>query len=484
MIEFHLGAPNYPVLEAYWECRDPVSFIIGPLGSGKTYASVQRMLRQMFEQEPNAQGDRLTRWICIRNTYRDLTSTTIRDFQAVCGELGTMTMGGSGPPLWRGHFKIGDGTRVRSEVEFIALELEADVRRLRGVQTTGAWLNEARELARSTIDMTDLRVGRYPSIADGGIMPSWAGMFGDMNAFDTEHWLYPLIEAPPSGWRFFIQPGGVRRVQDRWVVNPDAENLANLRANYYGQGVEGKREDWIRVNLANEFIFNVEGQPVHPEYVDRVHTFSETYEVKPGSQLYLGADFGRTPAVAVIHHDEVMGRYRILGEQTTADSESAVLFAPRVKAWLDRRWPGCRWKGWGDPAGDAQGQATESTPLEILRAHGIPFEAAPTNNPLLRRAAITNPLTRLCMDGRPALLVHEDAKMIRRGLMGGFHYRRVQVPGTERFMDVPEKNRWSHPVESLEYGLLGLGEGHLSLIPASLPKRKRETKLPDRAEMM
>ena len=52
--------------------------------------------------------------------------------------------------------------------------------------------------------------------------------------------------------------------------------------------------------------------------------------------------------------------------------------------------------------------------------------------------------------------------MIRKGLQGGFCYRRVQVSG-ERYTDEPDKNEYSHPVEALEYALQGEGEGRQAL---------------------
>ena len=82
-IEVRLGMSSAPVLEAFRTDRGRVSMIMGPLGSGKTYAAIARLLKHMAEQAPNAEGVRPTRFIAIRNTYPDLTSTTIKDFQEV-----------------------------------------------------------------------------------------------------------------------------------------------------------------------------------------------------------------------------------------------------------------------------------------------------------------------------------------------------------------------------------------------------------------
>ena len=68
----------------------------------------------------------------------------------------------------------------------------------------------------------------------------------------------------------------------------------------------------------------------------------------------------------------------------------------------------------------------------------------------------------LCMDGKPRFLISPKAKMIRKGLQGGFCYRRIQVSG-EKYTDEPDKNEYSHPVEALEYALQGEGEGRQAL---------------------
>jgi hypothetical protein len=44
-------------------------------------------------------------------------------------------------------------------------------------------------------------------------------------------------------------------------------------------------------------------------------------------------------------------------------------------------------------------------------------------------------------------------------MAGGYRYRRVQVSGTDRYHDKPEKNHFSHVAEAGQYLMLGGGEG-------------------------
>lgn len=439
-VQFRLGTPGNPILEAFRTDRSRVALIMGPLGSGKTYAAIQRILKTMVEQEPNPVGIRPSRFYAIRNTYPDLTSTTIRDFREIfTDDLGTMKMGSLEPPTFKVNIALEDGTKVASEVIFLALDREDSVKKLRGSQATGFWLNETKELVKPIIDMADLRHGRYPSKAAGLVKPTWHGIIGDTNAPDEDHWYYHLAEEDrPNGWKFFRQPGGVLRTgtkDDRgrevWEINEDAENLGNLPDGYYERGMAGKSDDWIAVNLANEYGFVSDGKPVHPEFIDSLHVTQNPIEYNPDYPLILGVDFGRTPAAAIVQYIKQWGRFVVIDEFVTDDMSQAI-FGPELKRYVNTSYPGAKVRGWSDPAGEGRGQATEDTPRQVLYAAGVPVEPAPSNATILRRAAVANPLRRICADGRPALLVSPKAKMIRKGLAGGFQFRRLKVAGDER----------------------------------------------------
>lgn len=475
-IQIVLGTPSSaPVLEAFRTDRSRCSFIMGPLGSGKTYDCIFKMLKIMAEQAPNDQGVRPTRWIVIRNTFQDLSSTTMKDFQEIfTPRIGNMKMGGLEPPNFKAGFNLTDGTRVESEVIFLALERLDAIKKLRGTQVTGFWFNETKELIKAILDMADLRHGRYPSELAGGVKPTWHGMIGDTNAPDEDHWYYELAEVDrPRDWKFFKQPGGVFRTgkkdsngRDIFIPNPAAENLGNLPDDneYYIRGMQGKQDAWIAVNLANEYGFVSDGKPVHPEYIDSLHCTQDPIPYDPGLPIILGVDFGRTPAAAICQRIPQWDRFVCIDEFCT-DNMSQALFGPALKRYLGANYPGSPVRGWSDPAGEAGEQATENTALSILQASGIPVQSAPSNSPTLRRAAVANPLTRICADGRPAMLISPKAKTIRKGLAGGFCFRRLKVTA-EIYTEAPDKNMYSHPVEALEYMALGEGEGQAALTRA------------------
>lgn len=470
IIEFKTK-PQGPVLADFMRTWTRVVAIMGPLGSGKTIQACQKIFMAMCRQKPNGEKIRPTRFVAIRNTYPDLTSTTIKDWLSIFGDLGKYKAGGTEPPTHYLDFYLEDGTTVQSELIFIALDREDQVKKLRGMQVTGFWLNEMKELPKPIVDMADLRHGRYPSIASGKIRPTWHGMIGDTNAPDDDHWYYEAAEiTKPRGWSFFRQPGGLLIEQgeggDRFVNNPNAENLKNLPEGYYERGKEGKSNDWIKINLCNEYGYVASGKPVYPEYVDSVHAMAEEYVPDKDLPIILGVDFGRTPACAFIQYIPSLGRYIGFDEFVTEDM-SAATFAPELLKYINRTYPGFKiGRSGGDPAGDQKGQATDQTPFQVLRANGLGMiQPTHTNKPLIRRASIVNPMKRLCMDGRPAFLISPKCKTWRKGLAGGFCYKRVQVAGDEKYHDEPDKNKFSHICEAGEYGLLISGEGIAAVTP-------------------
>ena len=62
------------------------------------------------------------------------------------------------------------------------------------------------------------------------------------------------------------------------------------------------------------------------------------------------------------------------------------------------------------------------------------------------------------VDGESGILIDKSCINLIRGFAGGYHYRRLQVSG-ERYDERPNKNRFSHIHDALQYLLLGAGEG-------------------------
>lgn len=450
--------PPGPVSRAFMRSDAFFRGIMGPFGSGKSTVCIMEILRRAQQQKIGNDGKRRSRWAVIRNTYPELKTTTIKSWhQWVPSSMGRWV--DSGPPMH--HIQDGE---IDLEVIFVSLDRPDDIAKLLGMELTGAWVDECREVPKAVIDGLTGRVGRYPSTLMGG--SEWSGIIASTNPPDNDHWWYRLAEEDkPEGWEFFRQPGG---------LSPGAENRENLPRDYYERQCAGKDPDWIKVYVDGEYGFVRDGKPVYPEYKDGVHC--REFELIPKLPIHIGIDFGLTPA-AVFAQKTAMGQWRWHSELVTEDM-GAVRFAEQVRIAMRERYPNFTFGSiTGDPAGDIRAQTDETTPFQILRAQGVPAMPAPTNDFIKRRESVAVPLSRM-IDGEPGLIVHPQCQMLRKGMAGGYNYKRLQVSGEERYRDVPDKNMYSHVCEAGQYLMVGGGEAKL-LVKRDRPGNRQHFAISD-----
>ena len=446
--------------------------IRGPVGSGKSVGCCIEIMRRAAQQEPDANGVRKTRWAVIRNTNPQLKTTTIKTWldwfpEDQWGKF-------SWVPPFTHRIKVGD---IDCEVIFLALDKPEDVKKLLSLELTGAFVNEAREVPKEIIDACTMRVGRFPSMKDGG--PTWYGVIADTNAPEEDHW-WPVMagETPmpehvtreqalmlvkPDDWEFFTQPGGMIETRDKdgevtgYELNPLAENRKHLTPDYYPKIIQGKTKSWIDIYVLNRLGVLVDGKPVYADWDNDKHIAEERIVAAPGVPMVIGMDFGLTPAAVFCQN--IRGRWIVLKELVAFDM-GADRFAKQVRTFLATEFPNHanNYIIWGDPAGDYRAQTDETTPFQVLRANGLTARAAPTNDVALRIDAVTGTLTRT-LDHKAGLLVDPTCTYLIKGFDGGYHYRKLNVSGGERFEDKPEKNnKYSHVHDALQYALCGGGE--------------------------
>ncbi len=418
--------------------------LLGPYGSGKSSGCVAEIMRRSFAQAPGTDGIKRTRWVVIRNTMPMLEDTTVRTFHQWV------------PPQHFGryyesdhiyHIKAIPGCDI--EVMFRALDRPDHVRNLLSLEVTGAWVNEAREVPWGIIEALQARVGRYPSKIMGGI--TWSGIFMDTNPPDVDSRWFRFFEEDkhdPSFAQIFKQPSG---------LGPDAENLSNLPSrDYYKRLATGKSPEWVKVYLHGEYGFVVDGKPVYPEYNDKVHC-KDLQPVK-GVTIYRGFDFGLSPA-CVFTQLLPDGRWLVFDEIVSEDTMGADRFSDEVITFSGENYPGADFQDIGDPAGESRAQTDEKTCFQILQAKGINIEGG-EQSPTIRIESVRKPL-RTMIAGEAQFVIHPRCKMLRKGFMGGYKYRRMQV-STERYTDKPDKDKHSHCHDALQYVATRLFGGALT----------------------
>jgi len=462
--------PDGEVLKSFMKDSTFFRGIRGPVGSGKSVGCCIEVFRRALEQQKGSDGLRKSRWAIIRNTNPQLRTTTIKTWLDWFPESDWGRFHWSVP--YTHHIKKGE---IDLEVIFLALDRPEDVKKLLSLELTGIWINEAREIPKSIIDACTMRVGRFPSMRDGG--PSWSGVIADTNAPEEDHW-WPIMagEVPvpdhipreqakmlvkPDNWSFFTQPCGMLEAKDEegeiqdYKENPKAENQKNIIGNYYSNLIRGKTKSWIDVYVMNRLGHIQDGKPVYPMFAGEVHIAKEEIPIAANAPVYVGIDFGLTPAAVL--GQKVRGRWFIQSEIVAIDM-GIVRFAEVLRQELATRFSAASEVIiYGDPAGDFRAQTDESTPFHILRGAGLRAYPAPSNSVDLRLESVSSQLTKM-VEGKPALLIDRRCPQLIKGFEGGYAYKRMEVSG-ERYADKPDKNMFSHVHDAAQYLFLGAGEG-------------------------
>ena len=148
---------DFSTAPTIWKFLNNNSFvrgIMGPVGSGKSYACAAEIMLRAVKQKPSPRdGIRYSRFAVVRNSYPMLRTTTLKTWMEIFPE-NIWGRAHWSPPITH-HIKLpprGEAHGIDCEVIFLALDQPKDVRKLLSLELTGAWINEARELPKAIID--------------------------------------------------------------------------------------------------------------------------------------------------------------------------------------------------------------------------------------------------------------------------------------------------------------------------------------------
>ncbi len=480
-----------PTQEAFMLSDKYVRVLAGPIGGGKSVACVHELLSWATQQAPNAKNERKTRFLIVRNTadqLRNTTQKTVMDWLPP-GEVG----------VWKATEKtlyieagLEDGTVVKSEWMFIALDTPDDVRKALSLEATGLWGNEARELHPDVVDGLLMRVNRYPSAKDGGA--TRPGAIFDTNMPGEDTWWQDKMDNPPRNWSIHIQPAAALPVDtyiakygedpdetlvaednegDQWAIDPTCDNYRYLSPNspgqYYRETLEGKTKDFIRVYLQCKFGRSLNGFPVYEKtFLPEVH-IAETALKPVNAQSYpitVGLDFGRTPA-AVFCQVDPRGRLLILSEVSAQNMGIERFIETHLRPHIAAKYAGVPLRIAPDPAGWQKTQVGEVSPVDVIKQKGFMVVRPSTNSPKLRIDAVERQLTRF-IDGKPACLVDTACATLIKGFKSGYRWKSTRKGDLEDGTS-PEKNEFSHIHDALQYACCVLDQGG-----AAMQQKRRE----------
>lgn len=456
----NLLASAGPVSDAFILAKDDVALLNGPVGSGKTTASIKKGLIEATRMPPWDNGRRTYTLGIYREKYDNLWKSTIPSWHTVFPEdIGAWK--GSRPRSaehvidWRDKWGP-----VRLIAQFTAFGEQADPEDARGLQITDAYLNEMDLLPETLFIAISGRVARSPVRP---ILGRAGRIFGDCNAPDVTNWVYRDFFETPE-YRLYRQPGG---------LTPGAENPGSGPDYYLDIIKKNQNRPWyIRRMVHNLPGFTRDSDVVFPGYDDERHLARQPIAVFPELPVIVGVDGGGTPA-AVYMQQLANGQLRWLAEIALETAGPKALARAMLTLEATPRFKGCEFYTVCDPAMKA-GEDTEegsdrarlgialSRPVHLARSNEVNARIEPMRDALKDTD-----------DGKVGFLLDPSCKKCRRGFSQTYAYHRIR--GTDergRIVKGPD----SHPMDAGCYGAMETGHARARQTRGDL-KREREKRM-------
>lgn len=453
-----------PVSDAYIESVGVMDLINGPLGSGKTTASIKRALLAATRMQP-IDGQRRYVLGVWRHKYDALWKGTIPSWRRILDpDKGIGTWAGSSPRAAEHKIRFRD---AYGEIEFIARFMafgEAmGPEDLKSIEFTDCYLNEMDTIDEQAVETLIGRVGRDPPM---GQTRRKGRIFGDCNAPSINAWVYrDFFSQKKEGHQLFRQPGG---------RDPAAENISSLgmsRAYYDNQAMLNAHKPWwVRAFVDNQPGYQRDADVVFPEFDDARMVSTTPLEPVASLPVLVGVDGGLTMS-AVYMQEMPDGQVRILHEIAPERADERAL-ADMMLAVETRRFRGCEFYTVIDPACDA-GEDTDvgSVRTRLSRHLGRPVHRARTNDVLKRHADLRAPMLRTMTGGRPGLLLDgPNCPMLREGLNQGYVWHTKAGSGERSSV---KDNKYTHAMDSAQYAVMETGSAHARHRQSELQQARR-----------
>lgn len=434
-----------PINSAYMQSTAHHTFITGPVGSGKTVASIYKMLLIAANQKPAPDGVRYTRGALIRQTLKQLKDTVLQDILQYLGPVLSYKVSDARISIRSGN--------IHSDWLLYPLEDLNDQRRLLSTQLTFAYVNEFTEIDPELISPIFGRCGRFPFGPMG--RASWYGMFGDSNpGIIDSPWWKKLYENRPASWDYYEQPCPIARTPPHGLT-PDAENVDNLPPTYYQDLLEDSTDHWAERYVYGSWTYDLAGQAVFAEsFVPEFHIFEET-NVSRGRLLIVGLDVGRNPAALITQIDE-WGAWSILEETYALNMGIERFAAEKLKPLLFQdRYSNCPIVLVADPTARNKSQIGEGSVQSTLKRVGFDCQLASTNAFEPRVRAVEEKL-REQSGGKALMRVDRKRCPDLIKALGGLYKFPEDKSG--ELKERPIKNHpYSDLADALQYAALGTG---------------------------
>lgn len=414
--------PN-PLQRGFIESQAKADLFSSRVGEGKSTALVWSCF---YHTKHNPGAD----WAFIRDTFENIQRSTMKSFFEWFppGQFGEYNS-------TRKTFTWYEGV-AKGSVTFIGMDDPTDASKLLSWVLGGIAIDEPAPAAGSNgIDEMVFDLGmqrlRQPGL-------KWYSMKLATNNPDEEHWTYKKFVTQGSELDYRL-----------WQPNKP-ENIHNLPPGYYEDQRKrlAHRPDLIRRFIDGEFGFQQEGQPVTPQWNDRIHLGLGLVPMR-NREIILLWDFGHNPT-CIITQRTPLGFWNILYSFVGEGVGVEELIVNEVIPVLREKFGKAPIRHIGDPAGNQREQTSinRSAVKAIKKLIGGTWRSGPMGWEE-RKNPLQSVLTRT-INGQGVVQVdRQNAKHVWHALRGGWHYHKARTGTTSA---EPKKDMHSHPGDAISYG--------------------------------
>ena len=419
-----------PTIKRFHESGAQIRCIVGPVGSGKTSGASVELCHFLPEFLFNRHGIDVTRWVIVRNTYRELIDTTQRTLFEWFPD---------------GEYSAKDEVYYLPykdyfvEILFRACDRPQDIKKFKSLELTGYWGDESIEIPMDVKRMLKTRIGRYPRMC-----PVRFGI-ETTNPPDVEDPTYSMFawDTPPPG----PVPTGKPLENHVGFWQPPGENETNLRPGYY---VDLKtdyadNQDWVERYIEGKPGVTIIGKLVYANFQRDRHVAKEPLIWSQG-KLYRGWDNSGNCPACVVAQIPTARHLQVLKEFHT-DRQNIVDFTQQVVAECELSFPGAEYIDYGDPAGAHEFSKKEGgfTSNKKLMQESCGIDVVSSEQNFTARVESVDQ----AMGRYDGLLIDPQCIRLINGFLGGYCYPEIGTTGLYR--SEPLKNRFSHPHDALQY---------------------------------
>lgn len=443
-----------PVADGFMRSRAFICTIIGPVGSGKTMAALQKGLRVAAGQggvkDENGVTWRKARIGVIRESYPSLKSTTLKSWFNIVPE-------DEGKFLWSAPFTHAFRKILRRDAEgrpVDVLDVEFEFRAIgdqtveeacRGWEVNAVIVDEADLQPSDLVPYLTGRVGRFSDLDPSLVVDPQ--IIISMNMPDIDNHAYVLamdreieglneddkaqLSVALGGRELietFVQPGGMAA---------DAENIHNLpngRGYYVLQVAANKHKPgYVDRMVHNKPVSLMHGKPVNAEFSHGAHVGECMWN--PRRKLIVGIDQGLFAAAVALQRDEY-GNIRTLFEVVNlSDDRKRLLkvgptaFGKKLRNAIIERLPGIEKediKFVCDPAAFAADDRKDNEHDWVLSCQKA-LNLGKIHKAKSNRAALRNEAIWQAQSDRDGYMVDPSCRHLIKAHSGGYRYQKEEL---------------------------------------------------------